>query len=69
MVKYVTDRCNIVSELIVESKKTKKDPSKGYIAVHGAALVNKILILEGRSFRIRDKDGRYYSKEISLFVR
>jgi hypothetical protein len=37
--------------------------------VQGASVVNKILILEGRNFRIKEKDGKYSSEKISLFVR
>ena len=49
------ERCNIKPEMLDECKKLNKDTNKGFVVVKGAALVLKIINIEGRKFRIREK--------------
>lgn len=55
IVQYIIERCDIRQEQIEESKKVQKDASKGYVVVTGVDAAQKLLILEGRKFRIREK--------------
>jgi hypothetical protein len=41
--------------MIDECKKNSKDSSKAFIVVRGSMLVYKIITLEGRRFRIKEK--------------
>jgi hypothetical protein len=42
-------------EMLDECKKLPKDPTKGFVVVRGGHLVYKIIRLEGRRFRMREK--------------
>lgn len=53
---------------IEECKKVQKDPSKGYVVVSSVEIAKKLLLLEGRRFRIRDSN-KYICNEIQLFIR
>ena len=41
--------------MLDECKKLTKDTNKGFVVVKGGALVLKIISIEGRKFRIREK--------------
>ncbi|CAD8099806.1 unnamed protein product [Paramecium sonneborni] len=69
IINYILDRCDLKQAQIEECKKVQKQATKGYVVVTGADKVQKLLILEGRKFRLQDKDGKYTSKEIQIFVR
>ncbi|CAD8177184.1 unnamed protein product [Paramecium octaurelia] len=69
IINYILDRCDLKQGEIEECKKVQKQATKGYVVVTGADKVQKLLILEGRKFRLQEKDGKYTSNEIQIFVR
>ncbi|CAD8111166.1 unnamed protein product [Paramecium sonneborni] len=69
IINYILERCDLIQAQIEECKKVQKQPTKGYVVVTGADKVQKLLILEGRKFRLQEKDGKYQSNEIQIFVR
>ncbi|CAK90453.1 unnamed protein product (macronuclear) [Paramecium tetraurelia] len=69
IINYILERCNLKQGEIEECKKVQKQATKGYVVVTGADKVQKLLILEGRKFRLQEKDGKYTSNEIQIFVR
>ncbi|CAD8169113.1 unnamed protein product [Paramecium pentaurelia] len=69
IINYILERCDLQQGEIEECKKVQKQATKGYVVVSGADKVQKLLILEGRKFRLKEKDGKYISNNIQLFVR
>jgi hypothetical protein len=49
------ERCNVTLQMLDECKKVPKDPTKGFVVVRGGHLVAKVITMEGRKIRIREK--------------
>jgi hypothetical protein len=58
---FIYDRCSLVPEALEECKKNSKEQKKGFVVVRGSAIVNKIIALEGRKFRIKEKVKNFYN--------
>ncbi|CAK86722.1 unnamed protein product (macronuclear) [Paramecium tetraurelia] len=69
IVNYILERCDLKQSEIEECKKVQRQSTKGYVVVTGAEKAQKLLVLEGRKFRLQEKDGKFISNDIQIFVR